>query len=457
MKNTLKSTKTTIVCCIIIGLLLIGLSVYAVLQDAEGGLLSGKEVPSRQTGTPVPTQVELPSQGDTTAEMLVLAADAGTGRLQVYSPAEDRCFELIYNGTTDIRDRFGSVIAATQIERAAIAELSYDAETGVLYSVHMTGPDWYHENQGSVEFNVEKGRLTVAGNHYRCGENIIILEDGVRIARSDLAAVDELNVMGMGERVFLIERVKGHGVLQLKNAAAFLGGTFYIDGKKAETVTGDMSLTMREGEYRFTLEKEEVYAEKTLIIQNGEIQQWDLTEFLPKEPEYGRVEFLLEPDGVDLYIDNQLCKNTAFAELEYGEHVIGVYKNGYVSWTGKITVSSDEMVFSVSLVPEPTPTPTPLLTPTPIPTEVPVPTVSPTPEQEETKEVQLVWYPDSVVCVDSVYVGNTDAAGVLVLELRYGTHVFELTRILLDGNTVPAKYTAGVNAQTTILNFLVSD
>ena len=464
MRNKLKSTKTTIICCIIIGILLIGLSVYVAFLDSEGNRRHNAGTPSA-TDAPTPTQVVLPSSGDTEATVLIVAAEHEQNIIRVYEPEQDACFDLIYTGTTDIRDRFDAVIAGTQVDTAAIAVVSYDAESGRLYSLRQTEADWCYEMQSRVEINTEKGMLTVAGNHYRVAENVIVMAEGKQIALSELASVDELTIKGMGDRVFLIERVKGHGTLMLQAVDAFVGGSFYIDGKKAEDISGDMSLTMREGEYRFALENGELYAEKSLTISRGAKVQWDLSEYLPQKPQYGRVEFLLEPADAQLYIDNVEQENSAFAELEYGEHVVGLYKDGYVGWTGKITVSSEEMLFTVSLVPEPvaTPTPTPVeVTPTPEVSVTPTPMVPEdgeeqgATEEDETVAVQIVWYPTSVVSVDSVYVGTTDAGGLLTTELRYGTHVVELTRIQLDGSTMPKKYTVDVTAQTTVLNFLLT-
>lgn len=484
MRNRLKSTRTTIICCIIIGILLIGLSVYAVFADEEEWLRNVGTTPV-PTKAPTPTQVVLPTEGDYDALVLVLGVEIEQNVIRVYEPGTDAVYELVYDGTTDIRNRFGAVIAGSQVDADTIAEVSFDSESNYLYSLRQLEADWRYEKQEGVVLNTEKGMLTVAGNNYRFANGVAVLENGNAISLSELAAVDELTVMGMGDRVFLIERSKGHGSLMLQNLDAFFGGSFYIEGKKAETVNGDMNLTVREGEYRFALENGDLYAERTLTIQREIPAYWDLSEFLPQEPKTGMVEFLIEPAGAELYIDNGLQENTAFAELEYGEHVVGVYMNGYVGWTGKITVSSDEMLFSVSLVPEVTPTPIASLTEVPEPTEQPEPTdipsdmelpitdVTPSPgpdvtpetgqeEQESTEEetvqtVQLVWYPTSVVSVDSVYVGTTDASGVLTTEMRYGTHVIELTRILLDGTTYPKKYTVDVDALTTVLNFLLMD
>lgn len=488
MRNKLNSTKTTIICCIIIGVLVIGLSVYVAFSDSNRWLKEAGVTPAPTTVL-APTQVALPTYGDTNAVVLVVAADSGQSKVKVYEPEQDVEYELFYTGTTDIRDRFGSVIAGMQIDVGSIAEVSFDAESGRMYFLYQIEPDWCYEKQSNVELNVEKGILTVAGNNYRVSKNTAVLEAGEQILISELAAVDELSVLGMGDRTFLIERSKGHGVLQIKNSGAFVGGRLFIDGKNAEEVKGEMHLTMREGDYHLKLVKGDMCAEKTLVVPKNAVVQWDLAEFLPAEPVLGRVEFLLEPEDAELYIDNERQRNKAFAELEYGEHVLGLYKDGYVGWTGKITVSTEEMVFSVSLVPEPIPTPT--SAPTPPLTEIPTDTsrlpdsigakITPTPEavvtpsandlphteteqelegkteEREIIEVQIVWYPTSVVSLDSAYVGMTDASGVLAVKLQSGTHVVELTRILLDGSTQPKKYTVDVNAQTTVLNFLLEN
>jgi len=468
MRSSLKSKKTTIICCVIIGILLIGLSVYVAFADSENRRRPDTEKVPTASNALTPTEIVLPSQGDTESEVLVLEVDAVHNRIAVYLPTEDRQMDLYYTGGSDIRDRHGAVIAGIQVDIASVARVFYGVESGILYSLTQLEADWNYEKQSRVIINTEKEMLTVAGNNYRCGKNVVVMSGGERIALSELASVDELTVYGMGDRVFAIERVSGHGILQLSNADAFVGGKFYIDGKEAEAVTGDMKMTMREGEYRLALEQGDLYAEKTITIQRGVDTDWDLSEYLPPEIMYGTVEFILEPDGADLYIDHQLQENTAFAKLEYGEHVIGLYKEGYVDWTGKITVSSEEMLFSVSLVPAPTPTPSPIPTPTPIPAESPdlEPEADPNGvtepvDQEEPEadmiETKIIWYPTSVVTIDSVYAGTTDAAGVLTKKLTYGTHVIELTRILLDGSTQPKTYTVDVNAQSAVLNLLLND
>lgn len=474
-KDSLKSTKTTLICCVIIGILLIGLSVYAAFANAEDWRKNGDGPKTTGTKAPTPTEVVLPTRGDTEAEGLVLEVDSVRGRIKVYLPFEDRETDLYYTGTSDLRNRFGAVISGIQVDVASIVKLSYDAESGVLYSLAELEPDWAYEKQSNVVINTEKEMLTVAGNNYRCGKNVVVRESEEIIDISELAPVDELTVRGMGDRVFVIERVNGHGALRLINASAFVGGIFYIDGKEAENVTGDMKMTMREGEYRLALELEDLYAEKTVQISRDAIAVWDLTEYIPPEIHYGKVEFMLEPEDAEFYIDQELQTNKAFAVLEYGEHVVGLYKEGYIGWTGKITVASEEMLFTVSLVKEPTPTPKPTSIPTP--TEVPVPTGTPTPPlspsesetpgstggaedagtDEEQKEIQLIWYPMSVVTIDSVYAGTTDAAGILTVKLSPGKHVVELTRILLDGSTQPKTYNVDVNAQTAVLNLLMNN
>ena len=50
--------------------------------------------------------------------------------------------------------------------------------TKKLYSLLQTEPDWYYERQSRVEIDPEKGMLTVAGNNYRIGENVVVIAQG---------------------------------------------------------------------------------------------------------------------------------------------------------------------------------------------------------------------------------------------------------------------------------------
>lgn len=275
MKNSLKSTKTTIICWVIIGLLLIGLSVYMVF-DPDGRRQPSPNGTGEGTKAPSPTEVVLPMKGDTTAEVLLTLVEPELQRIEAYEPASDRSIIFSYTGVTDIRSRFDEVVAATQLEAGEIARVSYDAEDNKLYALKLVDAEWYYQEQSRVDIRLDKNMLTVAGNHYRLGNNVVVVEDGEEISLLSLAPVDVLTLKGMGDRVFQIERVKGHGTLQLKSAEAFVGGTFYIDGKAAEEVISKMQMTMREGEYRLALENGNLYAESTVTIEQDKLCEWDV-------------------------------------------------------------------------------------------------------------------------------------------------------------------------------------
>ena len=104
MKNSLKSTKTTIICWVIIGLLLIGLSVYVVF-DPNGRRQSSPNGTGGGTQAPTPTGVVLPMQGDTTAEVLVTSVEPEFQRIEAYEPDTDRSLTFSYTGVTDIMNR----------------------------------------------------------------------------------------------------------------------------------------------------------------------------------------------------------------------------------------------------------------------------------------------------------------------------------------------------------------
>lgn len=510
MKDSLKSTKTTVLCCIIIGILLIGLAVFITLSDGGWSFLK----PAKPTPTagvqPTPTDSAIKTEGDMTEQVLIISVNTEEKTLRVHEPLSDEIRTLQYAGSTDIRNRFGSTIAATQISNGSIAEISYDSKSGQAYRITLTDGEWFLEKASGLKINLDKGMLSIGETNYRCSTGTVVLSEGETYPISKLSELDVVNLRGIGDRVYLIELLRGHGTLYLMNEADFIDGDLYIDYTFSSRITPGMAVVLPEGSYQISISKEELQGEGTINISKDGTTIFDAITFLPVETEQGSVAFLIEPEGADLYVDSRQRNPENKVVLPYGEHVVEVFMTGMTSWQGKITVCSPEMDIVINLVEKPIATPTPIPTSSPEPTEVPgnpdgseedgdrednpdgsqedgdgednpdgsqedggsednpdgseedgdseynpddeepEPTGVP---QDGSIEVQIFWHPTSIVRVDSEYAGMTDASGLLRLDMSYGTHVISLTRMVIDGQTQPVTYTVEIDNTTVLLRF----
>ncbi len=508
MKESVKSTKTTIICCIIIGLLLIALAVYTAVSGGDFSFLKEPTKAPTPTTVPTPTLASIRTVGDTEEQLVILSVDTEGKVLRVREPVNGNEFSLYYTGSADIRNRFDQVIAASQIAVGSIAAVSYDKETSRVYRIALSSNYWKLEKKTNLQIDLKKEMLTVEGTNYRCSQKTVVLSGGEFLAPEELQAIDIVNIYGVGDRVFLIELLQGHGQLYLMNETDFIGGSLYVDNEFAAQITAGMALEVREGTYEIAISFGELHGEKTIEITRGGTAIFDAAPFGAEEIQTGRADFIISPEGAELYIDDTYQYFTERILLSYGTHTVMVSLGGYTTWTGSITISSEQTTLTIALAETVTATPTPTAAPTPTglvdegedggETTLPDSTSDDTPastdqtgnsddgtggtdssDSSESKDntgedtdaedgngsaesdanaegsvtVQIIWYPASVVQIDSVYAGMTDASGILNTVITKGTHVIQLIRTVLDGSTVPATYTVEVDSSTPVLSF----
>ena len=468
MKNSLKTTKVTFVVIMIIGLLVIGLAVYAGFEGTV-------KKPSKPTGTPAPSPSNAPSvpvNGDATEDAVVMKVDIALKKITVYLPEKDKYLDLSYSGSTDIRTAFGNVISASVLTPASIAEVSYSESENKLLHLYLKNDFWTAEGATDWELTLAQSMIRIGDKNYRISKDVATVGPDGPFDLSQLGATDVINISGKNGRVYVVELVLGHGTLYVMNEKNFVGGSLFVDNVFAGQITEGMAMSMREGTYEISFSKGDLNGKEEVTINRNGTAVINLEPYEQISTDYGYVDFRIKPADAALYIDNFYYDHTEPVRLAYGTHSVEVAKQGYVTWSGTITVGTETMKQPIELAEQfaPTPTPTPVDEPeitgtdepvdSPTPTETLIPTpVDPTPtpvkEPEEGEvSVTFIWFPSAVISVDSNYIGTTDASGKLTAKIKYGSHTVSLVRTTIDGQTLPKTYQITINADTpTVLSF----
>lgn len=477
---------------LIVGVLIIGLFVYVAASENPRPRPSKVTITGTPTPTATPTATPYPVNGDTTKDVLIVSIDTANYVIRCYNPEEDEFLDLSLTGTTDFRSKFKQVISVNLLERGMIAEASYDKATNKLYHLYLSNDFWQYEKPLSWEMDLEGGMMSIGDLNYRIFADVpTFTADGEENA-ANLSGMDVINVIGKGTYVFGLELVSGHGTIYAMNEREFIGGSLFVDDVYAGQITEGFMLSIREGEYLISFSRGELNGRQAVKMKRNGTAVVDMGPFVNKKQEFGIVDFLTSPINADLFVDSKFYAKHSDVKLAYGQHVVEVSMQGYATWTGIINVESEARNFVVELVerfvptptptavpffelptptpdpslieptetPTPTPSPTPTETPTPTPdpnvTPSPTPTTdpnatpTPTPEVEPITSIDtvIVWYPNSIITLDTVYAGMTNDAGELPMTLTLGKHVIGCTRLSLDSVSVPKNYTFDVNENT---------
>ncbi len=346
MKNSLRNTKIIVFSSIVIGILIITMVIFASL-DKE----TSDELTPELTETPVPTEVLTANYPENaqTATVLVIYVDTVNQTFTFYDPNKDEAFLLNYNNTTNLMNKFGQIITAAQVSTGDITDLVYDSQTSELYELQFSDDYWEYDSVIAPDINTNKNILNINNINYRCSNDVIVNSNGDLYTLAELYTIDKVNIRGVGERVFIIDIINGHGSVAFINEDEFIGGSLYLNEDFAGQVTENMTVYLPEGTYDITIANGELSGTRTLTIDRFGTAVFDASEFGTPVYETGTVDFTISPEGADLYVDDSYEFYQTGLDLTYGEHVVEVSLGGYVTWTGTIEVSKDYSSIQISL------------------------------------------------------------------------------------------------------------
>lgn len=257
-----------------------------------------------------------------------------------------------YNGATDVRSQYGNVISMKKISLGEIVEFTYNSRTNKLLTLKMYDKAWTYENVRKMRLDQQQRVIQLGNSNYGFTDNLLYVGQDGLITALDLSPKDQLMVKGIGDTVYSIIVTRGHGMIRFTNIDDFVGGTVYIGASTYLKVTKVMRVTMREGTYKLTMQKDSLIGTKEVTVERGQEVTVDMSEFKLEKADIGFVDFEINPYGADLYIDNVVTDYSQPVALSYGNHTIRVELNGYKSFAGILTVGQEEQEIEVNLVPD---------------------------------------------------------------------------------------------------------
>lgn len=283
---------------------------------------------------------------------VVKAIDTNKKSITLYNVDGNDELVLYYDGTTDIRDKYEQAITMSQLTVGEMVDVYYLLNNNVI-ALNISKDAWEYKKVSNLVIDNDKKRMSISDRNYQFTEDLIIASEDQLIHLIDLSEKDELTLKGVGSKVYSIIVTKGHGYVRFSNYSDFIGGNLDIGTENMITISKDMLVVVREGNYKLTMENEDLTGSKLIhVLRNQEIVV-DMGEFRREAPQVAKVEFTVLPDGADLYVDGKEVDYSEPIELKYGKHTVTVSLSGYEDYKGIITIDESSMQFFISLA-EPT-------------------------------------------------------------------------------------------------------
>lgn len=272
-----------------------------------------------------------------------------------YDTKKDRTIQLMYTGTTDFRDEYGTIKTAAQFYLGEIVWIVYNETDQKLESLHRTNDSWEYEYVSNLQINRVDHSLVLYDEVYQYDSKLFVHTLEGESSLGALHESDVVTIRGCDQKVLSICVTKGHGSIRFEQSEYFEGASLWMN-QKEYILEPNTSYTVAEGTVDVQIQREHETYEMTVVVQANEETEISLSEYTPNPEEQGQITFFIVPKEATLFIDNTLIVHNDAVELTYGEHTIEVMCAGYETYTGSYSLNRSEDIVRIELSSTVTPT-----------------------------------------------------------------------------------------------------
>ncbi len=254
-----------------------------------------------------------------------------------------------YTGYTDIRDKYGEIMAAGVLQPGDIVEGRYYVDDSILNTLSISSKAWSNLRVHNWAYDGDTNRIRIGTQTYSLYDYCIVAQDGKIIDIRELASIDELVVRGYENTVYSINVLKGHGYISLENEDFFIGGIVTVGNEVGLEITDDMLIMAEEGKHILSVTKSGVGGAVEITVQRGKEIFVDVGPLQGEAVMHGSVYFTITPENAKLIIDGKVQNHEELVELPFGTYRIAVEAEGYVPYMGDLVIGDTFIRKTISL------------------------------------------------------------------------------------------------------------
>lgn len=284
---------------------------------------------------------------------IVSSLDEINGKMTLRSVDFGTEVELNFNGSVDVKDKYGDIMSMSQVELGSVVDVVFDANREKLLSLHISNDDKLEkltEVSGAIVDNVEE-TVEINGEIYPMTSGVSAFSDNHEIEVNEICSEDQITVWLYNDRVCSMFVELGHGYVKLSDYASYIGGTVEIGYDVIVPVTENMLLTVREGEYTLRIAKgNDIGTKKVKVLKNQE-NSISLADLAIEPKQIGSVLFKVNPAGAVVYLDGKRVNTEGAIDIIYGKHKIFIAAEGYETYSASFNVNYAYKIKEYNLTP----------------------------------------------------------------------------------------------------------
>ena len=254
-----------------------------------------------------------------------------------------------YTGYSDIRDKYGEIMAAGVLQPGDMVEGTYYVDDSLLKTLSISSKAWSNLRVHNWSYDADARRIRIGTQSYSLYDYCVVAQDGKIIDIRELASIDELIVRGYENTVYSINVLKGHGYISLQNEDYFMGGIVTVGNEVGLEITEGMLIMAEEGKHILSVTKNGVGGAVEVNVERGKEVFVDVGPLQGEAVMHGSVYFTITPENATLIIDGKVQNHEDLVELPFGTYRIAVEAVGYVPYMGDLVVGDTFIRRNISL------------------------------------------------------------------------------------------------------------
>lgn len=288
---------------------------------------------------------------DSSDRAILTSIDAGEKTMTFYNRDLDKYYTLNYDGSTDLRNKYGMAISMEQLEIGAIVDVFFLKYGKRMAGLNLTKDGFTETDITGFTINEWAKTLSIGSDSYKVNDNTYVVSDKKKITLAELNPSDILTIRGRGSVIESIVVNNGHGYLSLTGEEYFIGGFLEV-GKNVYELEEKMLLLLPEGTYDVRVTHKGSEGTKRAVIKRNLETVVDFSDVEIEEAKEGRVTFKTTPEDVIVKVDGKQIDTKKPVVLTYGLHKMEASREGYQSVSRYFNVAELEASLTVYLFKE---------------------------------------------------------------------------------------------------------
>lgn len=283
---------------------------------------------------------------------LIVSINSAEESMRVYRYANGLEYRYYYGLETKFLNKYGDYMSVANLEAGDVINILGADSQGKATTVQLADSVWTYDDITRFSVDEDAGIMRIADTKYSIDRDSFVFIGDEKAAFSDISSQDRLSVIGIDKKILSVCVTTGHGTLQLENTELFDGSYLQLGTKIFVEITSNMQMEVPEGDYTLAVANDGWGGSTQITIQRGETTTVNLDELKGDGPKYCSIQFVVDVEGAQIYVDNSLIDYSQVNQIRYGNHSLTVVADGYDTWSRTLCVNSAEATIVISLTDE---------------------------------------------------------------------------------------------------------